>query len=83
MFTLAIYTAAGPGVCLRRRLPGTFATASAAAAAGVAYLRQHPAAVGFEIEPPGLQAAYDAATKAQRVRRAISARKARRAKPEG
>ena len=60
MFTLAIYTAAGPGVCLRRRLPGTFATASDAAAAGVAYLRQHPAAVGFEIEPPGLQAANDA-----------------------
>ena len=42
MFTLAIYTAAGPGVCLRRRLPGTFATASDAAAAGVAYPKTPP-----------------------------------------
>lgn len=80
MFTLAIYTAAGPGICLRQRLPRMFATASDAAAAGVAHLRAHPMAIGFEVEPPGLGAANDAAIKRQRVQRAIAARKAKKTK---
>ncbi len=77
MFSLAIYTAIEPGICLRHRQPQSFATASDAAAAGVAYLRQHPMVVGFEIEPPGLHAANDAAIKAQRITRAVAARKAK------
>lgn len=78
MFALAIYTAVEPGICLRHRLPQGFATASDAVAAGVAHLRTHPMAVGFEIEPPGLHAANDAAVKRQRVQRAIAARRTRR-----
>ena len=78
MFSLAIYTAIEPGICLRHRQPQSFATASDAAAAGVAYLRQHPMAVGFEIEPPGLVAANDTAIKRQRVQRAIAARRSKR-----
>ena len=48
-----------------------------AAAAGVAYLKAHPQAVGFEVEPPGLQAANDAAMNGRTVMRAIAARKCR------
>ena len=83
MFSLAIYTAIEPGICLRRRLPVTFATASEAAAAGVAHLRAHPMAVGFEVEPPGLNAANDAAIKAQRIKRASAARKAHATSKKG
>ena len=63
-FRLAIYTAwSGTSAALlrRERMPTTYRTAGEAAAAGVAYLQAHAQAIGFEVEPPGLEAANDAA----------------------
>ena len=79
-FTLAIYTAysaTSAAIAIRKRLPGAYPTSGAAAAAGIAHLKQHPMAVGFEIEPQGLEAANDAALHRQTITRATLARKAR------
>lgn len=79
-FALAIYTAwngTNTALLRRKRVPATYPTAGDAAAAGVAYLKAHPQAVGFEVEPPGLQAANDAAMNGRTVMRAIAARKCR------
>lgn len=79
-FHLAIYTAwslTSGAVLHRKRLPATYPTAGATAAAGVAYLQQHPQAVGFEIEAQGLEAANDAAMHTQTIYRARLARQKR------
>ena len=79
-FTLAIYeayTATSAAIAIRKRMPGTYPTSGAAAAAGIAHLQQHATAVGFEIEPQGLVAANDAAMHRQTITRATLARKAR------
>ena len=79
-FTLAIYTqhsATTAAIMTRKRHPGTYPTAGAAAAAGVAHLQAHPLAIGFEIEPQGLEAANDAAMQVQTITRATLARRAR------
>lgn len=81
-FTLAIhtaYTATNAAITIRKRLPGTYPTSGAAAAAGIKYLKQHPIAMGFEIEPQGLEAANDAALHRQTITRATLARRARQA----
>ena len=78
MFTLVSYTPCSRGVVKRSRLPGTYPTASAARAAGVALLGAERA-IGFEVEHTSLQAANDSATQAQRIERAKAARKARAA----
>lgn len=85
-FTLAIYTAytaTTAAITLRKRLPGTYPTSGAAAAAGVAHLQQHPQAVGFEIETQGVEAANEAAMLRQTITRATLARKARQLRKQG
>ncbi len=82
-FTLAIYsayTATNAAITIRKRLPGTFQTAGEAAAVGIAHLKQHDNAVGFEIEPQGLAAANDDAIKRRTITRATLARKARQSR---
>ena len=84
-FHLAIYTAwslTSGAVLQRKRQPGTYPTAGAAAAGGVAYLQQHQQAVGFEIEPLGLEAANDAAMHTQTIYRARLARQKRQQRKE-
>ena len=79
-FRLAIYTAwSGTSAALlrRERMPTTYRTAGEAAAAGVAYLQAHAQAIGFEVEPPELEAANDAAMTGRTIYRALAARKAR------
>lgn len=79
-FTLAIYTACtstSAAIAIRKRQPGTYPTAGAAAAAGVAHLQAHPLSIGFEIEPQGLEAANDAALHRQTITRATLTRRAR------
>lgn len=80
MFRLSIYTVAGhitAQVYERKRLPVSFRTAGEAAHAGVFYLKAHPLAVGFQVEPPELEPANDAAMTARTIYRAQAARKAR------
>lgn len=84
-FRLAIYSAwssTNAALLRRQRLPGTYPTAGDAAAAGVAHLKATPQAVGFEVEPPGLQAANDAAMTGRTITRAIAARHSRQRRRE-
>lgn len=85
MFRLAIYTgwsSTKAALLKRERMPASYRTAGEAAAAGVAYLQAHAQAIGFEIEPPGLEAANDAASHGRTVYRAQAARKARQRRKE-
>ena len=76
-FTLAIYTqhsSTNAAILRRKRMPGTYPTASDAAAAGVAHLKAHAKAVGFEVEPQGLDEANADAIHSQRIMRARAMR---------